>query len=332
MENILNKSYKRKNDVNSDIFTALSIDNDFVIFSNGAKCKIATLMTDFVVSDNNFENVSESVNLELNPDTFFDTPLNTNDPVYDQLDQAVITPGQQTHSQKLRNSVSLDESVPNKPLQINAINKNGLNLGNDDNNDLNNNTQNSTYNENRLPEWDVFDRVKKSEEIDFELTFKIKLPKAQKIDALNDMFETSFINYLAKQYIKDNVINNTIDLQLTIKDAIEKWVDDSIYGNKKTTTKKTRKPIVKTEVKTEVDDNINTQLDSTNTSDFFNNIQQPIWDGDLKKIILINTQEQYIAVQKQLNILRENNPDSIDIDRYEDLMLIYDEQIKDIKK
>ena len=52
-------------------------------------------------------------------------------------------------------------------------------------------------------EYKVFSNVKKTEELEISIPFNIKLPKAQKIDVLNDMFESSFIEFIAKKEVEN---------------------------------------------------------------------------------------------------------------------------------
>lgn len=339
MENILNKSYKRKNSIDSDTFTVNSIDGEFVVFSNGARCKLTTLLSDFEeINGHISESVTTSSN-DINPDTFFETPMSTEDPLLSQLESVATNPQQQIHSERLRESRSLDDG-PVTPTH-------GLNLGNpsqnlnmDTPNDPNMTAQPVQFNEVRLPEWDIFDRVKKSETIEIEVPFKIKLPRPEKIDALNDMFETSFVAYLAKQYIKDNIANNTTTLQITIKEAIETWMEEELYGKKKTirkrkpTAKKSSQPkkeVVKEESLNITDVTLAKPVDDNSALGFFGGNTSSKWDGNVSKLFIINTKEQYDAVEKRVNQLREDESTSTELDRLEELMYIYNEQIKDLK-
>lgn len=320
MEDILNKTYKRKGAINSDTFIVENIENDFVIFTNGARCKITTLQTDF----EELLSTTENLEPELNADTFFDTPFVDNT-VLDQLETVITNPNTIIkQSDNFKNSKSLDIDNDN-----NSFN-NRLNESKHESQQVFNNNEEIV--KNRLPEWDVFDRVKKSEEIEILVPFKIKLPRPEKLDALNDMFETSFSMYLAKQYIKDYVINNSIQLQKTIQDSIEEWMETELYGNKKKKAKPKAKPkakqveeeiVIKEEIVTETSSNEGSALS------FFNNEQA--WNGDIKKLLMINTEEQYNAVKNRLEHLIAENSTSMDIERYEDMIFIYEQQLKDQK-
>ena len=60
---------------------------------------------------------------------------------------------------------------------------------------------------------------------------------------------------------------------------------------------------------------------------FFGNAG-PAWDGDVKKLFIINTEEQYNAVKKRFIELKDNNIKGPDLDRFEDMLQTYEEQIK----
>lgn len=328
MENIINVPFKRKNTPDSDIFIVDRIEGEFVIFKNNARCSLSMLQTDFEPAQTNENNVN-TMEPVINPETFFDTPISENDGLLDQIETAVKNPNAlPQQSERLKESVPLDNAI--QPNLLNRL----------DNNDApyeapqNTNVQNAPA-QNRLPEWDVFDRVKKAEEIEILVPFKIKLPRPEKIDALNDMFETSFTMYLAKQYIKDNVVNNSIPIQKLIQTEIENWMENELYGSskrkkpaKKTQpAKKTKNVITETVDETEeltqtVD---NKQSEELNAMSFFNKQQQPTWDGNIKKLFIINTEEQFNAVNKELNRLKENNSKSTDVDKYEDMVQTYKE-------
>lgn len=340
---ILKKTYKRRNATDSDVFFATEMQGEFVIFSNGAKCKLSTLLTDFEqtasVNESSNSNTDNSV---IDAEKFFNTPI-ANDGLLNQMEQ--LTKNPQTKiagSNKLHESSSLDDddryekvgpggkTVQNNPNSIENR------LANNDTVANPTNTQQTVNKKtNRLPEYDVFDNVKLSEEIEISVPFKIKLPKADRLDILNDMFKTSFTDYISKKYINDNIINNSVKLQGMIKKSIEDWIDSELSG------KKTKKP--KRNVKTtdaleliKTTDAFNTEtivaVDKPDESamSFFAKGQQPVkaWDGDIKKLFAINTEEQYDAVKQKFVTLKENNPNSPDVDRFEGMLELYEESLK----
>lgn len=322
MENIINVPFKRKNTVDSDIFVPDRIEGDFIIFKNNARCSVEKFQSEFEPSDNAIQLTTEDLN--INPDTFFEQTV-SNDALIEQIIQ---NPNSiPSVSQNLKESKPIDENIPNAQL-IDRING-------DESYDKNIRPSNQEYpeqevvkKENRLPEWDTFDRVKKTEEIEIHVPFKIKLPKANQLSMLNDMFETSFTGYLAKQYIKDNIVNNSIALQKLLQSSIEEWIENELDGisSKK---RKTKKPIKQEKVKEIIKENKESEHEveqEENAMAFFG-MKQPVWDGDIKKLFAIQSQDQYDAIKKAVERLKENNPDSIDIDKYEDMISIYEEQI-----
>jgi hypothetical protein len=328
MDSILNKSYKRKNAPESDTFVVDKIDGDFVVFSNGARCKMDTLQNDFAeVGTHN----SVNENSAPNPDTFFNTP-SVDETLLSQLETVVKNPNVSINSSRLHESVSLDEPEDdNKQYE-----KVGPGKNNQSNGFANRmadepaqvNTQNTVSKSTRLPEWDVFDNVKLTDEIEITVPFKIKLPRAEKIDVLNDMFKTSFTSYLAKKYIADNIVNNSAKLQLILQKSIEDWVETEIgVGKKRKPAKKSKAVKVEPpEVKESV---IAVDTPADNASSFFGNGPSgPAWDGNVKTLFVINTAEQYNAVKKMFIQLKDSGINSPDVDRYEDMLQTYEEQTK----
>lgn len=335
---IINKSYKRINAVNSDIFVVDFMDGDFVVFKNGGRCKLSTLLSEFEEITGVNENYINN-DAPIDPDAFLNGTINENDPLLQQMELMANNPNAQLpESTKLRESVSLDDKYVKVAPGTSQSPAGGLadRLVQTDTQQFVNEGVQEANPTPRLPEWDVFDRVKKSDEIEILIPFKIKLPKAQKIDALNDMFETSFTMYLAKQYIKNNVINNSISLQKTIQDAIEDWMDEELYGNgtkrkknKPVRTKKT-KEIVKEEILEQPEEIVQEVKEGASAMDMFNQ-NVPQWDGDIKKLFIINTEEQYNAVKLRYTHLLENNPNHDDRYRFEDMIELYEAQIKEVQ-
>lgn len=335
---ILNKSYKRKGATDSDIFVSKSIDGDFVIFSNGARCKIDTLINDFEETASTNYN-TEPVELVPNADTFFSAKISEDDSLLKQVEKLATDPNAVIEgSTKLQESVSLDDNrfekiTPGGQKQPSQSNGLGDRLSNND--DLQSPDYDSTPAPvQRVPEHEVFDKVKLSEEIEITVPFKIRLPRADKLDLLNDMFNISFTAYLAKKYINDNIVNNSVKLQSMIKDAIESWMEDELSnGPKKPKGKESKKskksePVI--EVKpVEKETVIAHDKPEDTASTFFGNIPSgPAWDGNLKKLFAITTDEQYNAVKKQFINLKDNNINTGEVDRLEDMLQVYEDSLK----
>lgn len=296
-------SYKRKGDNLSDIFIVDTVDGEFVIFENGARCKISTLQTDFDLIVNQIDN-----DTEIDFEKFFNTPLG-DESLLESVKKVAQNPNTQivpTRQVEQQNTLFPTIESPNEQLT----------------------ETNQQIKEVKLPEWAVFERAKRSEEIEILIPFVIKLPRAEKIDALNDLFETSFIDFLAKDFIKENVIKNSNKIEKTLASKIEEWMEEQLYGSstkKKTTkTKPVKKPKVveEVEIKEEV---LHTPQEEVSVSDFFS--QNKKWDGNLVKLIEITTKEQLDKVQSTMDLLKSTNPTSPDIYRYEDMIEIYKQRM-----
>lgn len=336
MNDILNKEYKRKNTIGSDIFVPMSIDeNNFVIFANGAKCKMETFISDFELNTNTSINSTDTVlNESINPDTFFDAPSTTvHDPLLDQLEKVMKDPNSVQPSEKLMQSESLDHIGTGLENRIAEPATHGTpQVYNSPLDDLKPQSK-------RLPEYDVFDRVKKAEEIEINIPVIIKLPRPEKIDALNDMFETSFTSYLAKQFVDDYIIKNSKQIENQIQDQIEIWMESELYDNKPK-RKVTKKPLKKTVNKsTDALNLVPVQAmdfpeptvtlfeTTTDVGDLLRNNGKPSkpWDGNLKTLITITSEEQYNAVKKKYTYLIENDPQHADVERFEGLIELYEQ-------
>lgn len=238
---IFNKQYKRKGSVGGDIFipidTETSGDTVWIIFNNGARCKEETFNNDFELINSNVL-VNENNNQDsdyIDPDKFF-APA-APESLLNDIETAINNP------QSL-GKPKYDLSEPQPPAHMLAAmeSKQPANhlLARLDDEPINNYENQPQFNQNfnrvkevRLPEWDVFDRVKKSDQVQIHIPFNIKLPKATKIDTMDDMFETSFIEYLAKQYIDTVLLQNTELLKEILTNAISEWVDNEMSNKRK---------------------------------------------------------------------------------------------------
>lgn len=344
MEEILNKQYIRKNSINSDIFIPNKIDGDKIHFTNGALGAVSTFMEEFELYQ---QSINESSSMELDPKKFFEAPL-AESAVQDILkttEALLKNPNVNTHESPYLKEIR-NQSQEAQPSFLNYGNtsdeqQNFMPPLTDEEfeaqtNDVQVNVQNApkVRPENRLPEYDVFDRVKKSEEIEILIPFTIKLPRAEKLDALNDMFETSFSEYLAKQYIAENVVNNSVAIRKQIKNSIEEWMENEIYGTKgrkkPRKIKEVKKPMKRSpkaeEIETPTDIASFESIPEDDISTFFG-ASKKSWDGNLKKLFVITTEEQFLAVEKEYNRLKENDQFTVDYDKYEDMILAYKDMI-----
>ena len=355
----LNKQYKRKGSVSNNVFIPQKLeiinDENYVIFTNGAKCKLNTFQNEFEEMETN--NIINENNDIIDADSFFNPKMSVNDPLLDDVELVLKNPNAKTKnnlSDEYKNSrlVGNNYDTPQPPAHM--MQQNNAPVNYDLTNRLNNdNTQQSIQQPmqqvNRLPEHDIFDRVKSKSELEIVVPFLVNIPTSQKIDTMDDMFESSFIEYLAEKYAND-IFKNINLLKEHIKLSIEQWVIDDLNSTgrkkkkqsvtteqisliKKDETKKneTKKDIKKTketvpkekEIKTENIDDLTNKLRSGS------NVQENV---DINKIFVINTENQYNKVKEAYLKLKEENSTHPDVDRFEDMMTIYEEQINEIKK
>ncbi len=349
MENIINKNFKRKNTEFSDTFTVSNIENGFVIFSNGAKCKIETLQSDFEEIHNYTQQISENLNNEnvvIDPETFFDGNVDMNlVNTFENVSKGQITnigPTKQLTPSKVvikEDDGRIKEQIY-QPINTNTDQTQQNNLLNRLDNvqqpisNVNNTVQ--TTNEIRLPEQDTFDRLKKSEDVEFLIPIKIKLPKASKIEVMNDLFETSLTSYLAKQTVSD-FLKNPKNLQTTIQKCIEEQVDNNLNNVTNTKQPKQKKEkqkgkVTVTELKTYDVPQTGSITSVSEISDVDKMLRPEIkeQDGDVSKLMSITNNVQFEIINKKINELKELNKngdataDQIkDLDKLEDLVLTY---------
>lgn len=265
---IVGKTFKRKN--SNDIHKILDIDNGFVIFDNNARCKIETLMSDF---DEISQNVNENFNFKIDnntidPDKFFNTPLS--DDIIQKLNEEIKpsrtvldTPSvvidkttgdkQIVYNKNFDNTTSDINNTHQPPKSM--MNNEQMNIKSfieGDQNDINkhintpiNNDINiNKFQTNEPAEWNVFKNVKLTEELELTIPITIKLPKPQKIDVLNDMFESSFIEYLAQKEI-DNLLKDKKNIINILSESIEDWISISLYGKVNKKKKSLKKSLTK---------------------------------------------------------------------------------------
>lgn len=324
---ILNKTYKRRGNTTGETYTAQQLDGDIVIFTNGARIKLTTLLADFEIEGSSSQ-VNESQTFvttdEVNPDTFFDTKI-TDPNILNAVDQVAKNPHAHIPKQLNHESVEAGSTFANR-LNDNTAGP-GLNLNNNPNdNGYVDHTQQPIAN--RPPEWDIYDRVKKTETIEISIPFTLTLPKARHIESINDMYETSFTTYLAKEIIK-----NSNKLQIDIKNAIESWVEDEMNGSSKKKIKGKKQPVKKTKVinvtvkpKTGVQTIQNKvtvvptgSLESTN---FFKHAATT--DVDVDKLFAIADENQYQAVLKKYEALKDKAPTHKDVIRFASMIESYE--------
>lgn len=350
----INGKYKRKGSVGTNVFIPTDMqeinNENYVLFENGAKCKLSTFKNDFELIGNGENNTVNENNVidddgPIDPDAFFESG-NIGHSLADQVDKIATDPNyvqnlQKGPSRQESRDLSQDKQPPAHMMgDNNAVNYDLNNRLTDDNQqNLQPNQQNlqpQINKTNRLPEHDIFDRVKANSELEIIIPFKLTIPKSQKIDTMDDMFESSFIEYLAEKYVNENIVNNLDILKELINKGIEEWVEKDLESKrkKKATVKTDTFEIKEDKPETKKEEPKEKEIKTDNVDDLTNKLRNTPQNEnvDISKLYIINTENQYNAVKKQYEQYKENNPNHPDIDRLEDMLNIYDEQIAEINK
>lgn len=314
VKEILNKTYQRIGSTSGDTFYTQALDGEFVICSNGARIKLTTLLSEFQLAGT--PTINESVHQtatvvdNIDPEKFFNTvaPVETIREVNSVREGSVEAGVVQNPNQNL-GGLKLQEDTP--------MNFSGGNMMNAENTEGPKTT-------NRLPEWDMFDRIKKTEDVELNVIVSIKLPKARHIDAINDMYQTKFSAYLAKQYL-----NNPIEMQNQIREAIEEWMETELNGGKRKKKPTGKVKVTKTPKKKKEKDKIEVELPSGTVTTvveagsaaaMFG--QQPIVK-DVTKLAIISDEEQYQAAKQYFNSIDDKHKDYY---RFENMINLWEEE------
>jgi hypothetical protein len=258
---IVNKQYTRNG--TTDILTVANLADGFVHFNNGAQCKLETFLKDFnevgTINENKAVLPKKVLDLDhLDPDTFFDGHVSDDDPLVQQLEQLKNNPNMQIQrtvesspSKDLTDNKIISNNISNQPSTINHLYEQPVpTQGNERNIILPTVTEVNQVKENRLPEFDMFDRIKKTEDVEFYIPIKIKLPKASILDTFNNMFDTttSYTSYITKQTITE-LLKNDKKLLIDLNKQIDNWL---LTGTVEVTKKKETKQSVKKSTKKEI--------------------------------------------------------------------------------
>lgn len=200
----------KKFDVNGSILEVIKEDADFAYLSGGAAIKKTTLLS--------------SYDEYMDPNTFFNTSSNALGSLADQLKENVQNANTSGYIDE-RTHVSVNDpnvGMQSKPTvqQVETI------LGN------NPTPSSPTYQQapinhyttpSNSPEDVLFRKMKKPDSIDIVLSFKEKIPGRDFIRLMNDNFETSIIDYLAKDFT-DKFLMNPELLEIQIKTFLNKLI------------------------------------------------------------------------------------------------------------
>jgi hypothetical protein len=297
MSQYINKEYFKSGDKSCTKYTVCNVTPDFVEFTNGARCKFTTFINDFVDANKIMENMEQ-----INPDTFFSKTISENDPLVSQIEQIaagnaagnnigrraqtsqVYTPSNANsrniptvQKPTIKNAdgteVKIPESMMRPSPQPQPQPYVAPNLFDENRNAsmAQNQQMKTTPNP---PEWDIFARVKKKDNLILQIPFKINIPSPQKIDALDDMFESSFIEYISDQFVEEFIAKHFKEIKKAISTEISNWVEDVIYNNKEKDGVRTISTPIETIVETiETEETITAEVNETKVE-----VDEPVVD------------------------------------------------------
>lgn len=324
---IVGKQWQKGNA--AEVYTAVNIENGFVKFSNGAQCKLETFIQDFkevktFINESIKPKTVLNQNNEIDPDAFFNFAGDDNDPLMKTLEQLKQNPNMELKPtvQILPSIDRTDNKIISNPVNVNIpLNplESRLPQGYVHQENLTNNMQQSSIVQsiqNRLPEWDMFDRSKKTINVKFQLPIEMMLPKASTLETLNEMFETTCTTYLAKQYV-DKLLQNPQELIDTLTENIEDWLSVQLTGKAK------KKKVIKVSKKKEViqKENVVNQVTTNVDTDFGRNFKI-----DVSIPLTVNNEDDVLKVKAKLKELNEQ-PLTVEIEQQinglQDMLYIY---------
>ena len=355
----LNKEYRRTGSVSNNVFIPTRIevinDEEYVIFTNGGRCKVSTFNQDFVLNTSTNESMNINVGEDtaitaIDPDDFFKPKVDEN--LISSVEQHVTNPGTisngpRPESRDLTNPHS-QHNTPEPPAHmLNNHNRQPMNYDlhdriNNTNTGQQNIQQNIVNNNNRLPEHDIFDRVKSNSDLEIVIPFKLTIPKSQKIDTMDDMFESSFVDYLANKYINEVVTANLEKLETLIRNGINEWVEISLNSKKRKAVVKSepfdiKKPEAKEKPETKEKPEVsNSSQEETTNVDITDQLRNPNYNSNsnsnlnLNEMYMINNNAEYEFVKAKYEELKTNTPDHPEIERLLDMLDSYDYISQDI--
>lgn len=327
------KTYKRKDAVNSDTFTVDKIEKynniDFVLFTNGAKCKLDTFKNDFMLADVNENNTTNNTTLDddvIDPDKFFNS--NVPDHLLEQAEKVFTDPNAKFERSR-KDSVDVYNGQKQEQQQQQIYNA--------DTTEESKPIAQQRVVEDEPAEYKVFRRAKKSEYVEILIPFKVHLPKANKIDTLDDMFEESFVSFLAKQFINKSVVNNTSDIEKAIQQGIEQWMEIKLSSSRKKAKQITVKDIIIGEIKVpEKPVETTTEPSNTDLSNRLGGESKPVKQDsidaqlgrnvtpsgtvDVTKLMVITNENEFNSVKDKLDELKSKDIDNALTLRLEDMI------------
>lgn len=226
--NYVGKKYLKNGDPDT-IFTVNSIDNGFVMFDNGAKCKIETLENSFneyidpeIINNNPMNSLSWYLaeqlkgNIPMDRDTS-DVHVIQEENVY----KPEITPNTM---RKVPQEVehNFEQPVMTNNQHIQPIQRHEVPSTKNDNDNIN-------------PEITILKRVKRKNPIKINLVIDELVPDKDKMEVLNEMFHTSMVEFLTDE-IMSKIFQNPSKLREQISESLYDYMN-----SKNTKIKKPRK-------------------------------------------------------------------------------------------
>jgi len=202
----------KKFDVNGSILEVIKEDADFAYLSGGAAIKKTTLLS--------------SYDEYMDPNTFFNTSANALGNLANQIKENVQNVNTSAYVDE-RTHVSVND--PNAGMQSQPTAQQVETILGNGNPAV---THNPTYQQAPInhytmpsnnPEDALFRKMKKPDSIDIVLSFKEKIPGRDFIRLMNDNFETSIIDYLAKDFT-DKLLMNPELLEIQIRTFLNKLI------------------------------------------------------------------------------------------------------------
>ncbi len=203
-----------------------SHDNNIVIFSNGARCKLNTLMSDFaeeVINPEDFFDADKNFQRMKNEAVYSKTAPNTNEqaPIFEnpiQMPNTAYVPAQVYQG-----------NIERMPVEDTAIIHPGKN-----------GEQTIVY-QNVEPAEDpvftIFKKMKRQVKYKIDISIDELLPKKEQLALMNDMFEIPASEYFAKDIVNKLLTDKSALIRI-VTQQIENYINGEKpkkNGNKRTT-------------------------------------------------------------------------------------------------
>lgn len=216
MSNYIGRKYTKNDDQNT-IYTVSNMDNGFIIFENGAKCKEETLLTSFneYVDPNIINNTTHSalslyLAEQLKGNIPMDNDIRDVQPISEEI---VYKPQIDTNVVKNRNPNPVEHNFE-QPITTDKPQYQRHEVPSTKNNETNTN-----------PEITILKRVKRKNPIKINLVIDELVPDKDKMEVLNEMFQTSMVEFLTDE-IMIKIFENPSKLREQISDSLYDYMNN----------------------------------------------------------------------------------------------------------